>query len=175
MYSPNCEYYHLLIALSGLSCNLPFKITLLRVIPTMTCRVGVVRWGRWGLLSTFIPHEKLAIIGLHNWHCLHTFAIRSLALTLIRNMCRSHRMDNNQEHGIDPHADWRIFWHSFWHLLTFSLKYLVNSCDIFSDILSDISSDVLSDISSNTLSDVLSGISPDILSDILSDICFFLT
>ena len=57
--------------------------TLLRVIHTMTCRVGVVRWG---LLSTFIPHEELSVIGLHNWHCLHTFAIRSLALTLIWNI-----------------------------------------------------------------------------------------
>ena len=43
--------------------------------------------------------------GLHNWHCLHTFAIRSLALTLIRNMCRSHGMDDNQDHEIDPHSD----------------------------------------------------------------------
>ena len=67
------------------------KITLLRVIPTMTCRVGVVRWG---LLSTFKPHEALSIIGLHNWYCLHTFAVRSFWRSRSSETCVT-----------DPHSD----------------------------------------------------------------------
>ena len=59
---------------------------------------------------------------LVTWHCLHTCAIRSLALTLIRNMCRSHGMDDSQDHGIDPHS--RIFWHSFWHIFWHSFWHI---------------------------------------------------
>ena len=60
------------------------------------------------MLFTCITHEEseeLSIIGLHHWHNLDAFAIRSLALTLIRNMRRPHGMDDNQDHGIDPHSD----------------------------------------------------------------------
>ena len=44
-------------------------------------------------------------LSLQTWHCLHAFAIRSLALALIRNMRRPEVMDDNQDHGIDPHSD----------------------------------------------------------------------
>ena len=69
-------------------CKKIRAITLLRVIPTMTCQVRVVRWG---MLSGLENHEELSIIGMHNWHYLRAFAVRSLALPLIRNMRRPHR------------------------------------------------------------------------------------
>ena len=138
------------------------------------------------------------LLYLQNWHCLHTFAIRSLALTLTPIPW------NAWQPGPWNRPSFRLTYLLTFFLaylltffltfcltfflaylltffltfcLTFFLAFFLTSPDILSDILSDISFALVSDIPFDILSDILSDmsfaivsdISPDILSDILSD------
>ena len=149
------------------------KNTLLRVIPTMTCWVEVVRWG----LSLRIWWEKmenlrtlisgfLGLVILVRWALVTTF----LSWTT-QTGCRIHRTYVSLiGSGEGRHTT---------HLLQCVLLLSTSQTDWkqSSDVLSDISFDILSDISSDISSDILSDISSDILSDIFLTylLTFFLT
>ena len=168
------------------------KITLLRVIPTMTCWVEVVRWGlslriwweEWRYLRTLIS-GFLGLVILVRWALVTMFLswttqtgcrIHRTYVSLIRSGEGRHTthllkcvplLSNSQ-------TDWK---QSSDVLSDISFDILSDiPSDISSDILSDISSDILSDLSFDIISDISSDISSDILSDlscdILSDISF---
>ena len=135
------------------------KKPLLRVIPTMTCRVGVVRRG---LLSTSLT-----------WEIVNCW---TADLALSPHMCHSFFSAHaHPKHVPIPWSGWQPGpWHrpsfrltyllTFFltYLLTFFLAYLLTFCLTF--CLTFFLAFFLS--SSGILSDISSDISPDILSDI---------
>ena len=149
------------------------KITLLRVIPTMTCWVEVVRWGlslriwweEWRIWKTLIS-GFLGLVILVRWALVTMF----LSWTT-QTGCRIHRTYVSLiGSGEGRHTT---------HLLKCVLLLSTSQTDWkqSSDVLSDISFDILSDKSSDISSDILSDISSDILSDIFLTylLTFFLT
>ena len=116
------------------------KITLLRVIPTMTCQNSQVRF----YVSLIGSGE-----GRHTTHLLKCVLLLSTSQT-----------DWKQSSDVLSDISFDI-------LSDISSDI---SCDILFDILSDISSEILSDISFDILSDILSDISFNLLSDISFDI-----
>ena len=128
------------------------KITLLRVIPTMTFRNSQVRF----YVSLIGSGE-----GRHTTHLLKCVLLLSTSQT-----------DWKQSSDVlsDISCDILSVISSD---ISFDILFDISSAilsDICFDILSDISSDILSDISFDVLSDILSDISFDVLSDISSDI-----
>ena len=140
------------------------QITLLRVIPTMTCWVGVVRWGltlriwweEWRIWKYWFQ-VFLGLVILVRW------ALVTMLLSwTTQTGCRIHRtyvsLTSPEMCSVTLNfADWleAIFWRSFWHIFWHS--FLTNLLIYLLTFFLTYSSDILSDISFDTLSDISSG------------------